>query len=163
MKLLSKVFVWVLFVYSTSSHAQVIYKWKLQDMKNAIADAKEPTVFNFWATFCKPCAHEIPYFQQLVKKYKSSGLKLVLVSLDMKEFYPTKIRTFAKQRKFTAPIAFLDETNADVFCPAVDSSWSGALPASLFINNKIQYRSFYEGELTKEKFEGYLKEMVQKK
>src|SRR5215207_11174887 len=133
------------FLFSASCvSAQDIPKWKLNDLKAAIKNADKPTVFNFWATFCKPCIEEIPYFQQLVKKYDSAGVRLVLVSLDLSETYPKKIRTFANRFKFTAPITYLDETNADLFCPAVDQSWSGALPASLFVNNKMGYRKFFE-------------------
>ena len=105
---------------SQASSAQEIVKWSLDDLKAAIKDSDKPTVINFWATFCKPCIEEIPYFQQIVKKYDSAGVRLILVSLDMKESYPSKIKSFASKRKFTAPIKFLDETDADLFCPAVE-------------------------------------------
>ena len=140
--------------------AQSIPKWKVSDLQEAIRDAEQPTVFNFWATFCKPCIEEIPYFQQLVKKYDSAGVKLVLVSLDFSENYPKKIADFAAKRKFTAPIKFLDETNADVFCPAVDSSWSGVLPATLFVNNKTGFRKFHEEQISKEQLEKEILEMI---
>ncbi|MFL5809276.1 MAG: TlpA disulfide reductase family protein [Flavisolibacter sp.] len=144
----------------TSSNAQEIPKWKLDDLRSAIANADKPTIFNFWATFCKPCVGEIPYFQQLVKKYDSAGVRLVLVSLDLPEMYPQKIKTFATRFKFNAPIKFLDETTADLFCPAVDTSWSGAIPASLFINNKTGYRKFFEEQLSREKFEQEIRQMI---
>ena len=99
------------------------------------------------------------YIQRLVKKYEAKGVTLVLVSLDLPEAYP-KIKGFAEKRKFTAPIVFLDESNADEFCPVVDESWSGAIPASLFINSKTGYRSFFEEQLTKEKVETEIKAMM---
>jgi thiol-disulfide isomerase/thioredoxin len=149
------------FVFATTvSGAQEIPKWKLDDLKAAIQNAEKPTIFNFWATFCKPCIEEIPYFQQLVKKYDSAGVRLVLVSLDMPELYPKKIRAFATKNKITAPITYLDETNADLFCPAVDERWSGAIPASLFINNKTGYRQFFEDQLSKEKLEKEINKML---
>ena len=142
------------------SSKPVIEKWKVEDLRAAIRDVDGPTIFNFWATFCKPCIEEIPYFQQLVKKYDSAGVKLVLVSLDFAENYPGKIRDFAAKRKFTAPIKFLDETNADIFCPAVDESWSGVLPATLFVNNQNGYRKFYEEQISKEKLEKEIRAMI---
>ena len=148
-----------LFICSFSVKAQEIPKWKLSDLQSAIKNADKPTVFNFWATFCKPCIEEIPYFQQIVKKYEKEGVKLVLVSLDLPEAY-SKIRTFAAKRKFTAPIFYLDETNADLFCPAVDKSWSGVIPASLFVNNKTGYRVFYEEQLGKKQLENEIRKMV---
>jgi hypothetical protein len=35
----------------------------------------------------------------------------------------------------------------------VDKSWSGAIPASIFIDNKRGYRKFMEAQLTKSQLE----------
>lgn len=150
----------IFFCIAISSKAQTITKWKLNDLQSYLKNVSQPTVINFWATFCKPCVKEIPYFQKVVKKYKAEGVQFILVSLDLKEAYPGKIKLFAAQRKFTAPLYYLDETNADLFCPVVDRAWSGAIPASLFINNKKNYHKFFEEELSKEKFETELKAML---
>src|SRR5689334_6549001 len=107
------------FVWALNASAQSIPKWKLNDLKAAIQNAEKPTIFNFWATFCKPCVAEIPYFQQLAKKYEKEGVQLILISLDLSEAYPKQISSFATKHKFTSPIKFLDETNADLFCPVV--------------------------------------------
>jgi len=139
--------------------AQEIKKWKLKELSYAISNADSPTIFNFWATFCKPCLEEMPYFQELVKKYESAGVKLVLVSLDLPKAYP-KIKAFAAKHKIYAPIVFLDETNADLFCPAVDEQWSGTIPASLFINNKTGYRKFFEDQLKKQQLEKEIQQMI---
>jgi thiol-disulfide isomerase/thioredoxin len=154
----------ILFFFAVvHSKAQNIPKWKLNDLKAAITNADKPTIFNFWATFCKPCVQEIPYFQQQAKKYDSAGVQLVLISLDLSEAYPKKIALFASKHNFTFPIKFLNEANADLFCPVVDSSWSGAIPASLFINNKTGYRKFFEEQLTNEKLELEIGKMLAKK
>jgi thiol-disulfide isomerase/thioredoxin len=146
--------------FGLSAITQDVAKWSLSDLKTAIASADKPTVFNFWATICKPCIQEIPYFQELVKKYDSAGVQLVLVNLDFRENYPDKIKGFAKKMGFTAPVKFLDETNADLFCPLVDSSWSGSIPSSLFINNKTGYRKFFEDQLSREALEKEIIRMI---
>lgn len=148
---------------SITSYSQNISVWKLDDLKAAMHESKEPVIINFWATFCKPCIAELPHFQALADKYKSQGVKLIMVSLDLKEAYPSKIASFAKKLKLTSSVVFLDESNADIFCPAVDSSWSGAIPASLFINNATGYRKFYEEELSEEKLEAEIKAMLKPK
>ena len=130
--------------------AQEIKSIKITDLEKTIAGSKTPLVINFWATYCKPCVAEIPYFQEEVKKQKANGIQLILVSLDLKSYYPQKIRSFAASRKFTAPILWLNETDADYFCPKVDPKWSGVLPATLFINNKTGYRKFYEDAVSRE-------------
>ncbi len=153
MKHLNKIITIAALLVSMNLGAQNIEKWKLADLEAAMKNADQPVIFNFWATFCKPCIEELPYFQEIVKKYQKDGVKLVLVSLDLPESYPKKISLFAARMKLTAPIRFLDETDADLFCPAVDESWMGSIPASLFINNKTGYRRFYEDQLSKEEFE----------
>jgi len=137
---------------SAAINAQEIKKIKVTELEKTIMESKTPLIVNFWATFCKPCLEEIPYFLSAANKHKKDSVKLLLVSLDLKEDYP-KIRPMAVKRKFNVPIVWLNETNADYFCPKVDSSWSGALPATLFVNNKIGYRKFYEEKVKEEKLE----------
>ncbi len=134
------------------SFSQEIKRIKVTELEKTIRESKTPMVISFWATYCVPCVQEIPYFQKLVKKHEKDSVKLLLVSLDLQEDY-AKIKPFAAKRKFTAPISWLNETNADYFCPRIDSSWSGAIPATLFLNNKRGYRKFYEEQVPEEKFE----------
>lgn len=139
---------------------QDIPKWKIGDLETYIANTTKPTIVNFWATFCKPCIAEIPHFQKVVKQYEKDSVELLLVSLDMQEMYPEKLKIFANKFEFTAPIVFLDETNADIFCPRIDEKWSGAIPASLFINNKTGYRKFFEEEMSQQRFETEVKALL---
>lgn len=148
--------------FSCFLFSQEIKRVKVTDLEKIIAESKTPLIINFWATFCKPCVEEMPYFQQAVKLHQKDSVKLLFVSLDLEDFYPSKIKRFALKHKFTAPIAWLDEYNADYFCPKVDSSWSGAIPASLFINKKSGYRKFAEKQLSKEKLNNEIDEMLRK-
>jgi len=164
MKQINKIILLLVFAFSlTSANAQEIKKWKVQDLEAAIKNADKPTIINFWATFCKPCIEELPYFQETAKKYDSAGVQLILVSLDLPQGYPKKISAFAAKNKIKAPIVFLDETNADLFCPRVDPNWSGAIPASLFINNKTGYKKFFEDQLSKEQVEKEIISMINSK
>jgi thiol-disulfide isomerase/thioredoxin len=164
MKTINKLFLVISFsLFASLAGAQEIKKWKIADLKAAITKAEKPTIFNFWASFCKPCLEEIPYFQEMVKAYEKEGVELILVNLDNAEWFPNKLKALADKRKITSQIAFLDETDADLFCPAVDSSWSGAIPASLFINNKTGYRKFFEDQLKKEVLEKEILLMIKEK
>jgi thiol-disulfide isomerase/thioredoxin len=160
MKKLISLFIFL--VFYLFSAAQEIPKWKAEQLEAYIKNANKPTIVNFWATFCKPCIEEIPYFQKLVNKYKSSGIELLLVSLDLPEAY-NKIKPFALKRRITVPVVYLDETNADIFCPKIDENWSGAIPASLFTNPSTGYRAFFEDQLSEAKVEDQIKAMIGKK
>ena len=152
--------VFVLFISCRQASSQSIPQWKITDLEEYIAKSDTPVIVNFWATYCVPCIKEIPYFQEVVKQYENQGVKLLLVSLDFRESFPDKISSFADKRKFTSPIVWLDETDADYFCPKVDSKWSGVMPATLFINNKKGHRSFFEEEMSKEQFETEIKKIL---
>jgi thiol-disulfide isomerase/thioredoxin len=142
----------------TNIHAQEIKKMKITELETYIRQSDHPLIVNFWATFCVPCVKEIPSFQSAAEKYK--GVELLLVSLDLPKYYPEKISAFAKEKNFTAPIAWLNETNADYFCPRIDKKWSGGIPSTLFVNNKTKYRRFFERELTGMEVEDNVKAMT---
>lgn len=133
--------------------AQSIPKLKITDIEKMMAKSDSVLVINFWATFCKPCVAEIPHFISTVKKYKALKVKLILVSVDLPAYYPAKISAFAKKYKFNTNIAWLNETDADYFCPKISEKWSGAIPATIMINTKTGYKKFFEDELTAAQFE----------
>lgn len=140
--------------------AQEIPKWKITDVEKYVADNNGVIVINMWATFCKPCVAEIPSFIRITDQYKKTGVKLLLVSLDLPSFYPKKIASFAKKNKFNSNIVWLDETNADYFCPKIDKAWSGSIPATLFINKATGYRKFLEEEMSADVFEKELQSAI---
>src|SRR5688500_12971766 len=81
------------------SNAQSIPKWKITDVEEYIKKSETPVIVNFWATYCIPCIEEIPYFQELVKKYENKRVKLLLVSLDFEDFYRSEERRVGKESK----------------------------------------------------------------
>ncbi len=141
--------------------AQDIPKWKIEDVVRSYS-AKNDTVYvvNFWATFCKPCIEEIPHFLRLAEKYKSQKVKLLLVSLDLPAYYPAKIASFAKKNNYNTNIVWLNETNADHFCPMIDQKWSGAIPSTIIVNNSNGYRKFKEEEMSAVELERSLQEAI---
>ena len=138
--------------------AQSIRKMKMADVVRSFSNGSDTVyVVNFWATFCKPCVGEIPHFISIVKQYEGQKVKLLLVSLDLPSYYPAKIAAFVKKSHFNTNIAWLNETNADIFCPMIDEKWSGAIPATIIINGKKNYKKFFEDEITPAVFEKELK------
>jgi thiol-disulfide isomerase/thioredoxin len=150
----------LLVLSSFAIQAQEIKRWKMDDLIAYIDTSDSALIVNFWATFCGPCIEEIPYFQSIAAKYKDQKVKLLLVSLDFKEYYPQKIATFAKRFGFTAEIVWLDEEKPDEFCPKIDRTWSGAMPATLFVNKSTSHRAFVEAQLKPNEVEAAIKKLA---
>ena len=151
-----------------SCFSQEVRSVKITEVEKIIAESKTPLIINMWATWCKPCIEELPYFQKEVKEHNAlagsaDSLQLLLVSLDFKEAFPRVIEKFIKKRKVSATVVWLDETNADYFCPKIDPKWSGAIPATLFINNKTGYRNFVEEQISHEKLKKEIMAILEKR
>jgi thiol-disulfide isomerase/thioredoxin len=157
---LQRFLVVLILLATTSVKAQDIASWKVKDVKNYIDKSDSILVINFWATFCVPCVEEIPYLQSISNKYKDQKVKLLLVSLDLPSFYPNKIKTFDNEHEVNSEVVWFNETNANYFCPAIDKSWSGVIPATIFINKKTGYKKFIEEQMTPEQFEAELKKAL---
>jgi len=133
---------------SLGAKAQTVKKVKIEELESYIKSSDHPLVISFWATWCAPCVKEIPWMQTAVEKRQEKKVELVLVSLDFRESFPKTVTDFIVQRNFKASHYWLDETNADHFCPKIDPKWDGGIPATLFVNNKTGYRKFFERQLT---------------
>ena len=105
----------------------------LKGVKHTLADYKGKVVLlNFWATWCVPCASEMPMLNEMQKHYKDK-LVILAASIDDPLDYPK------------LP-AFLHKHNADDLTvmtgPTLDTldlfRMGSALPATLFINEDGQ-------------------------
>lgn len=124
--LISLLFLGFAFYGQTVKHV-----YKINDLLKRIESAGETTVINFWATWCKPCVEELPAFDSLAKAGKT---KVILVCLDFKEDIEKKVNPFLKKKNITAECVLLDEINGNDYIDKVSKAWSGAIPASLFVN-----------------------------
>ena len=160
--MIKRLFFLIMFIgFVSFCNSQSIPKWKMNQVVKAFSKNNDTVyVVNFWATFCKPCIEEIPDFIRIVKKYEKQKVKLMLVSLDLPSFYPARIAAFAKKNNYTADIIWLNETNADIFCPMIDKKWSGAIPSTIIVNNKKGYRKFTEDQISPADFEASIKAAI---
>src|SRR5476651_614774 len=77
--------------------AQQIKKMKMNELLKMIDTSSTPLVVNFWASWCTPCIHEIPWFEKNVAAMADKKVKLILVSIDFPDEYPKNIAAFAKK------------------------------------------------------------------
>lgn len=141
--------------------AQQIKKIKIDDVLKMIDTTASPLVINFWASWCKPCVHEIPWFEKNIEPMKSNGVKLILVSVDYKEDYPKRLAKFVNEQKYQSTIFWLDESDANMFCPKIDKSWEGTIPVTLMVNNKKKYRQFYNQQLPESRLKLELQKLIE--
>src|SRR5436190_25226 len=131
---------------SLNSHAQV-REVKFNTIDSLLHQSPDvPIVMNFWATWCKPCVQELPYFEELNKNYSASGLKVVMVSLDFKRELETRVKPFVQKNNMSSEVLLLNETDYNSWINRVDSSWSGAIPATVIVSKGK--KDFFEKEFS---------------
>jgi len=113
-------------------------------------------VINFWATWCRPCLEELPYFEALRENPSFSQVEVILVSLDFVSDLETRVFNFIEKRKIESTVLLLDNTDYNSWIDKVDPSWSGAIPATLIINGPTGERLFLEKQFEEGELEAEL-------
>jgi thiol-disulfide isomerase/thioredoxin len=139
-------------VICSGQQAQIIKLADLEEMMSAKSEKIQ--VINFWATWCGPCVKEIPMFESLTAAGRPD-LTVTLVSLDLDlDPNPEKVYKFIARKAIKSQVLLLNEADPNSWINRIEKSWSGALPATLIINQKTGKRKFIgkelkEGELEK--------------
>lgn len=121
---------------------------KLQDYKGKVV------LLNFWATWCVPCAGEMPLLSEMQRRYKN---KIVVIAASIDD---------EMDRDNLKP--FLHKHQADnltlMVGPTLDTlsdfGMGGSLPGTVFINAKGEIVGKKEGALKRPELEKRLAEMT---
>lgn len=134
-------------VLSSRVFAQQVQLIKLDDINKRVMSGKDTVyIINFWATWCVPCLEELPHFEKLSSQYKINKLKVMLISMDFRSKLESTVVPFVRKKTLKNEVFLFDETNQQEYIDRIDSSWSGALPATLIIHK--DKRRFFEKEFT---------------
>jgi len=143
---------------SPSTSPDLPPKMDLQDLKGGHHTLDEykgkAVIVNFWATYCVPCATEMPMLSQMQKRYKNK-LVILAVSVD-DELDRAKLQPFLHKHQ-------ADDLTLLVGPSVVDlSDWKmgDALPATLFIDAEGKIAGKVAGALKRPDLEKRLSEMT---
>lgn len=107
-------------------------------------------VVNLWATWCKPCVAELPWFEYLHRRPDAlAPLKVILVSLDTPSDMQS-VQRFVQRKEITADVVVLNEGKPHKWIDRIDTTWSGAIPATLIVRKAGAQRTLFEQEFTDE-------------
>ncbi len=149
MKMKSSIVIFFLFFILTAD-GQNIEQLKFDDIKKRVTiDNDTLYVLNFWATWCKPCIEELPAFEKCNSEFQKKKIKIILVNLDFNSKVQSLVEPFIEKKNLRSEIVHITDTDANSWINKADSSWSGAIPATImYRSGKKQF--FKEGSLEEE-------------
>ena len=114
---------------------------KFQDLENLIQKDDRIYVFNFWASWCKPCVTEMPAFETLANNFHLKKVSVIFISLDFKRDLKI-VEKFVTDNQIKSKVYFIDEPDYNSWINKISPHWSGAIPATLISNGTR--KEFYE-------------------
>jgi thiol-disulfide isomerase/thioredoxin len=132
----------------------------LEQLNHKVIHENNDTLYvvNFWATWCKPCVAEMPFFEEAAAKFAAGKVKVVFVSLN----YPRELATvdkFVKQKKIQSPCFLLDAGNPNIWIDKIEPEWGGSIPATIMYKagKKVFFR---EGEFNQNQLDSIIKTKI---
>lgn len=80
---------------------------KLSDYRGKVV------LLNFWATWCGPCRVEIPWFIEFEQQYKSQGLEVIGVAMDLDGW--KAVKPYIAEHKMNYRVLLGDDSVGDLY------------------------------------------------
>jgi thiol-disulfide isomerase/thioredoxin len=117
------------------------------------------TVYNFWATWCRPCVAELPAFERLGEEYRDRPVRVVLVSLDFVSEREKTLIPFLQKKDIRSPVWLLDG-KPTLYIDRISRAWGGSIPATLFVRPSKRTYLFKEQEFAFDELKHVVDELL---
>jgi len=115
-------------------------------------------LIEFWATWCGPCREEIPYLNELHKKYNREGLAVIGISMDRKE--PEEIKKFLEKLGVDYPNLMGNETVYEAYSHLPGLGPLHGIPATFLIDRQGRVSQRFLGLTGKRVLEEAIKPLL---
>lgn len=113
------------------------------DLSSKFYNGSDTTyLVNFWATSCPPCIKEMPLLMKVATDSQKNKVKVLLVSLDLAKDLENRVIPFVNNHQITPEVVLLGDQNYSNWTEKIDSTWYGALPATLIVKGHVKDFSF---------------------
>ncbi len=134
---------------------------KIEDLDAIKQSSKGKVVlYNFWATWCKPCVVEFPELMKLYNNYKDKGLEIIFVSLDVPEDIETKVKPFLIKNGVEFTTYFSKFSKEEDLINYYDKEWVGAIPSTYIYDKEGVLQKKILGSKSYEQFENEVKALL---
>ena len=107
----------------------------------------KPVIVNFWASWCNPCKHEMPYFEEAYRQYKEQIHFLMVNLTDGSQETVNSAQSYIDGEGYTFPVYFDTE-----YSGAIAYSVS-AIPATYFIDETGALVAYGKSSLSPEQLQ----------
>jgi len=117
-------------------------------------------LFNFWATWCKPCVEEFPDLMKIKKKYKSSDFELVFITLDFGDALKNNTKEFLKKNDVDFVTYYNGFEKDDELINYMNKDWDGGIPGTFIFDKNGVLKKTFIGKKKYEDFNSAVKKLI---
>ncbi|MBD8014010.1 thiol-disulfide oxidoreductase ResA [Microbacterium sp. APC 3898] len=123
----------------------------LEGNDHKLSDYEGQGVFlNFWGTWCKPCAKEMPAMDRQYEAFSNDGVQVLAVNIAQSDF---EVQSFADQYGLSFPVV-IDKTKSVMTAYNIRP-----LPTTVLVNPEGNIERIITGEMTEQDIAGFMEEI----